>query len=523
MKKLVLLMVAMVFVEMLFIQPAVSAKNPYAGKKVIEFGFDIPSTEYVRKNIRQMEKYAFDGVTLSDGHGWRSWSRNKLDPKEYEATINNLKATEFKRFTDNFIPLTSYFPPKEEAVDWFDPEWSSIAYNAGLMARAAKEGGLKGILFDAEQYGDVKMWDYDEAKKARPFEEYRAKAKERGREFMTAINKEYPDITILVIWAYELPVLWDGPYGQRCYILLAAFLDGMCEAATPGTNIVDGYEYGYGDIAREKFQEGRKMVMETAKNTVTTNREAFSKHVSIAFPVYPDHWDVSYTPIFYDKVEKNIMTPAMFRAAVANALAETDKYVWVYTERIRWWDRTTPDAHATAPKEYIEALAAARQGPGDVKVPKEISWMDYVVRDPFKGWKFTPEESSTLDLSGWHRANYDDSKWQTIDIGDPNVPAVKGNALYRIKLDVPKVTPGKRSYLSIGTTADKIYVWLSGRYVGMHDMDPKVDGTWKFFSIEVTDQLKPGEQNVLAVRTYSKDKAGGLTKPSNIMSVEYTW
>jgi uncharacterized BrkB/YihY/UPF0761 family membrane protein len=38
------------------------------------------------------------------------------------------------------------------------------------------------------------------------------------------------------------------------------------------------------------------------------------------------------------------------------ALNESDRYVWVYSERLRWWD-------GTPPKEYVEALALAKKGP----------------------------------------------------------------------------------------------------------------------------------------------------------------
>ena len=34
-----------------------------------------------------------------------------------------------------------------------------------------------------------------------------------------------------------------------------------------------------------------------------------------------------------------------------------DQYVWVYSERLRWWN-------GTAPKPYVEALALSKQGPG---------------------------------------------------------------------------------------------------------------------------------------------------------------
>ena len=38
------------------------AQQPVKQKKLIEYGWDVPNPDYVRKNIREMEKLPFDGV-----------------------------------------------------------------------------------------------------------------------------------------------------------------------------------------------------------------------------------------------------------------------------------------------------------------------------------------------------------------------------------------------------------------------------------------------------------------------------
>ena len=127
MKKLTKIFV-LSFCAMLFVitSSTWAEKDLYPGKKIIVFG-RVPHTKYIRKNIRDMEKVAFDGLIISDGQGWNVWSNKRLDPKSLQPTIDNLKATKFKRFTDNFIMLKSCFLTKEVAVDWFDPKWSTIA------------------------------------------------------------------------------------------------------------------------------------------------------------------------------------------------------------------------------------------------------------------------------------------------------------------------------------------------------------------------------------------------------------
>jgi len=223
-------------------------RSPYAGKKLIEYGWDVPDTAFVRAHVAEMEEVPFDGVVIrvfakpgvADQLGWRTFSKQKIKPEEYEHAIADLRATKFTRFKDNFIQVIAY--PGD--VDWFDPEWSAVAQNAACLARIAKQGRCAGIMFDPEHYSEHHIWNYSTRPAGHSFEEYAAKVKERGKEFIRAINKEFPRITILTLYGPSLPYLQSQPDGleKADYGLLAAFYDGMCEAASPGTVIVDGYE-----------------------------------------------------------------------------------------------------------------------------------------------------------------------------------------------------------------------------------------------------------------------------------------
>ncbi len=59
-------------------------------------------------------------------------------------------------------------------------------------------------------------------------------------------------------------------------------------------------------------------------------------------------WDTS-------DLSKNHFPPAEFEASVRAALARSDGYVWIYTEKPRWW--TAEDL----PAAYVEALRKARR------------------------------------------------------------------------------------------------------------------------------------------------------------------
>lgn len=334
-------------------------------KKFIEYGWDCPDTAFYRENHKEMEKIPFDGVVLRvmklkegappDTLGWTAFSKLKFQPQDYEHAITDLKAVKSKRFTDNFIQVIG-----GGQVDWFDPEWPTITHNAACLARVAKQGGCKGIMFDPEQYDKFRMWTYAtlpaELKDAHNYKEYQAKARERGREFIRAINKEFPDITILALFGPSLTHLATGAgrIEDADYSLLAAFYDGICEAATSNTTLIDGFEFAYSYRTPDKFAEGRKAILDSEKKSL--NPKALRKHIRVGFGIWADcsSLQLGWHP---EDFTKNYYTPAGLRASLNYGLETSDCYVWVYSERLRWWDEV-PAA------EYVDALRLAKTGPG---------------------------------------------------------------------------------------------------------------------------------------------------------------
>ena len=543
MRMLVLSLVSCIAIPSL----TLASVEPYAGKKLVEYGWDCPDTAFVRQNIQKMEKIGFDGVVMrvfaapgkADQLGWRTFSKVRIEPEEYQHAIADLKATKFERFTDNFIQVIA----QPGDVDWFDPEWSSVAYNAACLARIAKEGGCKGIMFDPEDYGTYHIWDYrqfpEEQRSAHTYEEYTAKVKERGREFIRAINREFPDLTILTLYGHSLPYIQSptGDLENGAYGLMVAFYDGICEAASPGTILVDGFEQSYGYRGREAFQRGRRDVLVHAK-TLSTSPEAFAKYVRAGFGIWSDFnsGKFGWHP---DDFSKNYFAPDELRASLAYALESSDAYVWVYSERLRWWDFNVPEP-------YVSALALAKTGPGPVlkerrdfqpPPPKAAEQEGYSDEETFAefretmtevfdfpkdGWRFARDESNSGEKEGWCKADFDDSGWRTISIGkfweesaaaDENYD---GCAWYRRKFAAPAVEAGKTIFLVVGAADESASVWLNDEFVGTHEMG---EAGWLVpFALDVTGTLKPGEDNVLAVRVYDRMYAGGLWKSIKLMA-----
>lgn len=494
---------------------AVPAKtNPFSGKKLIEYGWDVPSTRFVREHVREMEKVPFDGVVIkvlpkpdssegTESLGWKAWSKTRLTPEQYEHAIADLKVTKFTRFTDNFIQLIS--APGD--VDWFDKDWDSIAYNAACLARVAKLGGCKGIMLDPEDYGNC-LWGYAnisaKLKDGRTFDEYAAKIRQRGAEFMRAINKEYHDVTILSLVGPALSCLHKDIKEDR-YGLLYAFFEGMCEVATPGTTIIDGFEQSYGYRDLKDFRYGRLIMRDYAKILFATkNRGEFTEHMRAGFGIWADYGIAGWHT---DCFAMNYFTPDGLRESLSNALRASDEYVWVYSEKMKWWNFNVP-------VEYREALALAKTGPGpgDPRRPK-------IVRLPVADWRFSVDEKVVGERQGWCGSDFDDSSWQTVRIDTPWLHQIdmdyRGAAWYRRKFTAPKVADGQTVYLVIGAADQVGWVWLNGRGMGGHYFG---EGSSNIsFVVDVTEYLKSGSENVLAIRVFSPGDNGGIWQPIQLM------
>jgi hypothetical protein len=342
-----------------------------AQKSLIEFGWDEPGTEFMREHIDEMEMSPFDGcvfhVDYDKGDGgkgsftWECWGKKAFTYEELTPAVEDLKATRFRRFTGNFLRFNT--TPADR--DWFD-DFGVVANNATLAARAAKEGGVKGILFDIEQYNSP-LWQFSWCQKKAgrevTWEELAKRVRECGEEFVEAVQEEYPDIVVFLTFGYSLPwVQSDGgkrPLEDCSYGLLAPFLDGMVAKAGPQITFVDGYELSYTYTDAERFQKARE-TMSKGVFPIVADAEKYRKTFRVGFGIWMDAdwrrrgWNT-------EDFSKNVWQPEMLEKCVAEALRQCDEYVWIYTETPRWW---TPEGGSLkVPEAYRNALIGAkRQG-----------------------------------------------------------------------------------------------------------------------------------------------------------------
>ena len=111
---------------------------------------------------------------------WEIWGHHQFEMNDFQQTLADLQSTKFHRFTELFLRVN--VEPGD--VDWFDDAaWAVVLNNFGVAARIAKASGVKGFMFDTEQY-KTHLFAYSQLSNgnARTFSEYQSKVRQRGRE-----------------------------------------------------------------------------------------------------------------------------------------------------------------------------------------------------------------------------------------------------------------------------------------------------------------------------------------------------
>ena len=336
-------------------------------KKLIEFGWDEPDPAFLRKHRDQFEQSPFDGcvfhLTARSATGspenftWLCWGRRRFSDAELKPAIDDLESIAWTRFRHNFLR----FNVTPADLDWFD-DHAAVISNARVAARAARAGRCKGILLDTEAY-QGKLFDFHKQRdsKHRSWADYAAEARRRGREVMTAFQEGFPDLTVLVTFGHSL--VWKQSQGGKKALadcadgLLAPFLDGMFDAATGKTRLVDGHEMSYSYRDPGLFAQARDAIKVKSAG-LAADRLKYQDLVSVGFGLWLDY-DWPKYGWNSDKIDGNYFSPERFESSLRAAIEQADEYVWIYTEKPRWWsDRgSTIDL----PPAYVEAARRVRR------------------------------------------------------------------------------------------------------------------------------------------------------------------
>jgi len=351
---------------------ALGAESPVAErpvKKLIEYGWDVPYPDQVRKDIRNMEQKPFDGLIfrLRDwNHAFdpRPWDKAALQPQ-----LDDLAAIQWHTFRDNFLCL---YAANNWQMDWFnDEQWKNIEANLRLSAQAARIGRCVGLVFDPEPYGD-NPWAYPGKNGNRSFAEVEAQVRKRGGQFITAIQSQLPEARLLTffhqsLFAGLLPIpdteRQQSELAKQHWGLLSAFWNGVLAAAGPGVRIIDGYEPAYYFTLSDQFPRAYQLMKERSLALVPAELRA--KHglqFQAGMALYMDQVLGLRQPP--EKYLSTYLTPEerlrWFEHNVYYALANSDRYVWCYSERMNWWQDNVPDGAEAAIRSARQKIAAGQ-------------------------------------------------------------------------------------------------------------------------------------------------------------------
>ena len=345
-------------------------------KKLIEYGWDVPTPDFIVSHIREMEQRPFDGLIFRLQGGNNVFDPVSGDEARYQKDYEALPKIEWKTFTDNFVIMLA-----ASNQDWFNDEhWTAIEHNARLIAKAARLAHCVGICFDAEPYGD-NPWAYSKTahRDTKSFAEYNTIVRKRGAQFIRAVEQELPNPKVLTFFltSYFMKLcvpmadeLRDERLSKEYYALLPAFLEGMLESSGTGTEFIDGNEEAYYYTNSLQYFEIYHGVSQRARNIIDPKYWAlYCAKTRMGQALYMDQY---YGLRATEKTYGNYLTPEgqqkWFEHNAYWALYTADKYVWCYSERLNWWtNKDVPEGSEQALRSARTAIATGRSLKGDIQ------------------------------------------------------------------------------------------------------------------------------------------------------------
>lgn len=326
---------------------ALLAADSAKGSKLIEFGWDMPKTDYLRQHWQEMENTTpFDGVVFvvdavdeqgKTNSSTTSWDKSPWKREWLNQAAADLAACQFKKFTDNFILLNV----NPGSLDWFDDAgWQAMAEKAGHLAWLAKTGKCKGICLDPESYSQ-RQFEYNKAN-GHTFEETCAMARKRGAQLMTAMGKEYSDLTLISFWLFSMSFTAaeaENPQGileGTAYGLLPAVVNGFLDTLPPAAKLVDATENAYRYSEEATYLRCYNKIRKPGRLLAPENRAKYIAQVSAGFGFYLDAYLNPPNSSYYIEPVNGSQLQAL-RRNLAFALKISDGYVWAYGEQCKWW------------------------------------------------------------------------------------------------------------------------------------------------------------------------------------------
>jgi hypothetical protein len=284
-------------------------------------------TQVLLENVDHVAAIPFDGLVVNNPASW--YATLKTTRLSYAYVWGWLE------------PLVGTLPKLDRSYlllalrDMGDPfdDGSNVQANWVTMARAARDAGMQGILFDNEAYFEPTMTYPDTVRypdKGRAA--YQRQYQRRGAELVAAMRAEWPEIRIISLHGPYVsepatpPEVTLEQVGTSRDDMRGFFFSGMWRAQGVPGSIIDGgelYQYRSDADFDRSVQWRRFGIAEVPGSPLVPPRWSlrWQQKLALGFGVYDLQWRPDYP-----------MTPPLLEEAIYQALVHADAPVWLFTE-----------------------------------------------------------------------------------------------------------------------------------------------------------------------------------------------
>ena len=325
-------------------------------KKYVAFGWEFRNLTpaHILAHADRFKDLPIDGVGIVLS------AKNPKGGKFSQISITDDKPWVFEAFADQ-VPilkelvkkpglkesfLQGYRAPIHRA-DWTDDEkWATIANNMAVVARIARESGIKGISIDHEDYRQQRQFYRRSTDLS--YEECCRLARKRGRQVFEAVFKEHPSAVLLSFWVLTEDRSYFATRDPAALMrqkqdLWPSFVAGILDALPETGRLVEGDEHGY---RYEYFDRDFHVGMVNAKKwgAMLLPEELRSKYASRVEQGYGQYLDLYTHPFDPKKRAKWSVGPIggsrleHFRRNLQDATDLASEYVWIWGEQYTWID-----------------------------------------------------------------------------------------------------------------------------------------------------------------------------------------
>ncbi len=392
--------------------------NTQPQKKLLDFGWNTPTTVELRENMKKFEIGVFDGTGIKipnyagAGNIFMVNDLRKLNEDSLLYELEMVKKTpESKVLTDNFISIFG-----GSQMDWFsDADWAVAEKQIRYSAKLAKALKCKGVLWDAEPYKPGKNpWKYPEQQMVamHTYEQYYAQVRKRGAQFMNILQDEFPNLVIYSLRELSdyqkgspfseplLPVLdlnyTNNRLKEMWWGLHLPFTIGIMDAIKGSAVLVDANEEAYYYTSAQEFYEINTILKNDALALVPKElHQKFAMHYKIGHAIAPHYVSGSWANIItfpyrlsgQGKMLSPLQQAKWLEHNTYYALRTSDEYAWLYTEQYNWW------TGKNIPAGFEAALLSAKKKVAESK-PLGFKVEEMLKNARIKAEKFQPEKKN---------------------------------------------------------------------------------------------------------------------------------